>query len=262
MKPLQVSADTAQKLAESLNLPLEQIMHMPQHILLAKLIFPPVLLDYAGSSDCRAFRNRWYAMYHLYKQQKDWVSYLLPAAVLITAGFQVYILSAYTSEIGSVWMDGLGLTIALLLLKRNHPFGKQLTIISLCVLLLAPIYWSATPLLYGGTSVLPESGPQLKNSSGGGGMFTSEVDTGLLSYLQENNTGEEYSFATLTTVTAAPYIIINTDESVMALGGFNGTDPILMVSELKKLIKEGKVKYFLLSSDNSGLSHGSRKTEP
>ncbi|MCY8519325.1 ArnT family glycosyltransferase [Bacillus atrophaeus] len=200
----------------------------------------------------------WYAMYHLYKQQKDWVSYLLPAAVLITAGFQVYILSAYTSEVGSVWMYalgllGLGLTIALLLLKRNHPFGKQLTIISLCVLLLAPIYWSATPLLYGGNSVLPESGPQLKNSSGGGGMFTSEVDTGLLSYLQENNTGEEYLFATLTTVTAAPYII-NTDESVMALGGFNGTDPILTVSELKKLIKEGKVKYFLLSSDNSGNS--------
>lgn len=94
----------------------------------------------------------WYAMYHLYKQQKDWVSYLLPAAVLITAGFQVYIMSAYTSEIGSVWMYvlgllGLGLTIALLFLKRNHPFGKQLTIISLCVLLLAPIYWAATPLL-------------------------------------------------------------------------------------------------------------------
>ncbi|MEC0766426.1 YycC family protein [Bacillus atrophaeus] len=37
MKPLQISDDTAQKLAESLNLPLEQIMHMPQHILLAKL---------------------------------------------------------------------------------------------------------------------------------------------------------------------------------------------------------------------------------
>ncbi|KAA6447207.1 YycC family protein [Bacillus swezeyi] len=37
MRPLQISAETAQKLSESLNLPLEQIMHMPQHILLAKL---------------------------------------------------------------------------------------------------------------------------------------------------------------------------------------------------------------------------------
>ncbi|MCA1030673.1 YycC family protein [Bacillus timonensis] len=38
MKPLQISADTAQKLAQSLNLPLEQIMHMPQHILISKML--------------------------------------------------------------------------------------------------------------------------------------------------------------------------------------------------------------------------------
>ncbi|WP_319592956.1 ArnT family glycosyltransferase [Bacillus paralicheniformis] len=199
----------------------------------------------------------WYAMYGLYKNQKDWASYLLPASVLTTAVFQVYILSAYTSQIGSAWMYvmgilGLGVTIALLMLKRSHPFGKQLTIISLCVLLLTPVYWSATPILYGGNSVLPESGPQLQ-SSNGGGMFSSDVDTGLLTYLRENNTGEEYLFATLTTVTAAPYII-NADENVMALGGFNGTDPILPVSELKNLVKEGKVKYFLISDDNSGNS--------
>ncbi|RFU71595.1 YycC family protein [Peribacillus saganii] len=37
MRPLQISPATAQKLAESLKVPLEQIMHMPQHILLAKL---------------------------------------------------------------------------------------------------------------------------------------------------------------------------------------------------------------------------------
>lgn len=37
MRPLQISADTAQKLAKSLNIPLEQVMHMPQHILLTKL---------------------------------------------------------------------------------------------------------------------------------------------------------------------------------------------------------------------------------
>ncbi|MGK9267759.1 glycosyltransferase family 39 protein [Bacillus inaquosorum] len=200
----------------------------------------------------------WYTMYRLYKNNKDWASYLLPSAVLITAAFQMYILSAYTSQIGSVWMYvlgllGLGITLALLMIKRSHPFSKQLTIISLCILLLTPVYWSATPLLYGGNSVLPESGPQLKSSANGGNMFSSEVDTGLLSYLRKHNTGEEYLFATLTTVTAAPYII-HENESVMAMGGFNGTDPILTVAELKKLVKEGKVKYFLLSGNNSGNS--------
>ncbi len=33
MRPLQISLETAQKLAKALNVPLEQIMHMPQHIL-------------------------------------------------------------------------------------------------------------------------------------------------------------------------------------------------------------------------------------
>ncbi|GIP40795.1 hypothetical protein J31TS4_40750 [Paenibacillus sp. J31TS4] len=37
MRPLQISADTAVKLAEKLRIPIEQLMHMPQHILLAKL---------------------------------------------------------------------------------------------------------------------------------------------------------------------------------------------------------------------------------
>ncbi len=38
MKPLQISPDTAIKLAEKLKLPIEQIMHMPQHILLQKMM--------------------------------------------------------------------------------------------------------------------------------------------------------------------------------------------------------------------------------
>ncbi|MFH5181763.1 YycC family protein [Paenibacillus sp. TAB 01] len=37
MKPLQISPETAQKLAKQLNVPLEHLMHMPQHILLQKL---------------------------------------------------------------------------------------------------------------------------------------------------------------------------------------------------------------------------------
>jgi hypothetical protein len=38
MKPLQISPETAVKLAERLNVPLEHLMHMPQHILVRKLM--------------------------------------------------------------------------------------------------------------------------------------------------------------------------------------------------------------------------------
>jgi hypothetical protein len=37
LRPLQISPETALKLAEKLKVPVEHLMHMPQHILLAKL---------------------------------------------------------------------------------------------------------------------------------------------------------------------------------------------------------------------------------
>jgi plasmid maintenance system antidote protein VapI len=37
MRPLPISAETAIKLSEKLGVPVEQIMHMPQHILIQKL---------------------------------------------------------------------------------------------------------------------------------------------------------------------------------------------------------------------------------
>lgn len=36
-QPLQLSAETAVKLAKELNVPLEHLMHMPKHILLQKI---------------------------------------------------------------------------------------------------------------------------------------------------------------------------------------------------------------------------------
>lgn len=38
MRPHQISLETAQKLAKALGVPLEQVMHMPQHILIQKLM--------------------------------------------------------------------------------------------------------------------------------------------------------------------------------------------------------------------------------
>lgn len=38
MKPLQISAETAQKLSDKLKVPIEHLMHMPQHILMQKLM--------------------------------------------------------------------------------------------------------------------------------------------------------------------------------------------------------------------------------
>jgi len=57
MRPLQISPDTAVRLSKALGVPLEQLMHMPQHILIQKLVelekqnkdeeyYGPVLQDF------------------------------------------------------------------------------------------------------------------------------------------------------------------------------------------------------------------------
>jgi hypothetical protein len=38
MRPLPISAETAIKLSEQLKIPIEQLMHMPQHILMQKML--------------------------------------------------------------------------------------------------------------------------------------------------------------------------------------------------------------------------------
>ena len=38
MRPLQISPETAIRLSEKLGVPIEKLMHMPQHILLEKMM--------------------------------------------------------------------------------------------------------------------------------------------------------------------------------------------------------------------------------
>ncbi|MDB5075322.1 MAG: glycosyltransferase family 39 protein, partial [Chloroflexi bacterium] len=88
---------------------------------------------------------------------------------------------------------------------------------------------------------------------GGGGNRGGQVDPKLLSYLEQHQGSTKFLLAVTSSMTADPYII-NTGKPIMALGGFNGSDKILTVTQLKQLIQNGTVRYFLMSSgtDNQG----------
>lgn len=86
---------------------------------------------------------------------------------------------------------------------------------------------------------------QMRSGGMGGGESVNEA---LLSYLEKNNTGEKYLFA-VSSATSAQSYIIKTGKAVMAMGGFSGSDPILTVNKLEKLVKSGEVKYFLIGDD-------------
>ncbi len=200
----------------------------------------------------------WVALVHLYREQTGWKSWLLPAAILVTTGFELFILRNYNDQIGAGWSIGAGVlgavaAIALFVFKqRQKPLSYYVSLAALLVLMVMPIYWASTPLLYGGNSSLPETGPQLASASGKGmGMDNASVNTKLINYLEKHNAGADYLFATTDSNTAAPYII-KTKKAVMAIGGFSGSDPAITLTQFKKLVKEGKVKYFLTSGMGKG----------
>jgi 4-amino-4-deoxy-L-arabinose transferase-like glycosyltransferase len=210
----------------------------------------------------------WSKLWTLYRERSGWLSWLLPAATLVTAGFQWYIVHPYDDTIGSGWSIGIlaaGIIVSLVLvvLKGKQPFVFSASIAAVLVLLIGPLYWAATPITYGLNSQTPEAGPSSSEGRGGIGGNSSNfgrnsaasANESLMSYLEENNTGEPYLFATLDYGTAAPYIV-DKGASVVILNGFSNSDTVYTPDTLKALVESGKVKYFLIN--NSGGMGGGR----
>ncbi|TBL75799.1 ArnT family glycosyltransferase [Paenibacillus thalictri] len=200
----------------------------------------------------------WTVMWHDYRNKAGWIAWLLPASVLATTAFEMYVLLPYSAQIGTGWYLGVGAAGAvcsfLLLLPRlREKLVHAVSIAAMLALLAAPLYWASTPLLYGGNSVLPEAGPNLQQTSGRGGqgMGSGTVNAKLLEYVTSHNTGEKYLFGVSNATSAAPYII-QTGKAVMAMGGFSGSDPIMTVDKLKQLVANKEIKYVQIGGGAPG----------
>ncbi|MCS7461586.1 glycosyltransferase family 39 protein [Paenibacillus doosanensis] len=210
----------------------------------------------------------WTQLWGLYKLRSGWASWLLPAAVLVTTAVETIVLYENRQAISAVWMYGVGavgaaVTLAQLVVRRKQPSWTYYTALgSLFILLIAPLYWSATPILYGQNSKLPQAGPQASGARGGmqPGAGDDQVNAKLIEYLTSHNTGETYLFATTNATTAAPYII-ETGKAVMAMGGYSGSDPIMTVDKLKQLAASKQLKYVLLSGGGFGGPGGGGSSE-
>lgn len=204
----------------------------------------------------------WVELWNQYRDKNGWKRWLLPAALLAATVFQLYILEPYRNQIGAGWSIGIGAAgigsaLVLFLAANKQKPAAKVAVAGMLVLLVAPLYWAATPILYGENSMLPQAGPSRQGIGPGriaGGGMNPGINTRLITYLTANNTGEKYLFATTDANTAAPYII-ETKKPVMAMGGFSGSDPILTVEKLKQMVAKKEVKFFLIPS-RSGFGGG------
>jgi len=76
------------------------------------------------------------------------------------------------------------------------------------------------------------------------GSEGSEVDP-LVDYLEANQGDTKYLVAAIDSRVASP-IILNTDEPVIAFGGFEGRDPAFSIERLAGLVNQGSVRFFII----------------
>ncbi|SPF31544.1 putative mannosyltransferase YkcB [Candidatus Desulfosporosinus infrequens] len=141
----------------------------------------------------------WVELYNFNRNDKGWKRWLLPVGLLSTTAFELYILLPYKGQIGlglPIAVGVLGTAASLMLginiVTRSSHSGSASPIVifpndsahqklsfrskinrtaavgGLFVLLSAPLFWSATPIIYGGNSMLPAAGPT--SSENGMGM--------------------------------------------------------------------------------------------
>ena len=134
---------------------------------------------------------------------------------------------------------------------KYSKLGERLTTVFLILSMsIAPFYYALTPVFYKTNTTMPYAGPELVNDN------SKEFDqnnssSSLEEYLVENYKEGSYLVVANRSNTVAQFII-NTGLPAYAYGGFLGSDNSLSLEELKDMVQEGKITYFLISGDKGG----------
>jgi 4-amino-4-deoxy-L-arabinose transferase-like glycosyltransferase len=196
------------------------------------------------------------ALWDDYRSQ-GWRGWLLPLTLVGTASLQLHVLVHYPH-----WSHRLTPAIVILCLAAaasflvarlrprlrisGYPLALAAISVGVLALLLAPATWAASTVWYGAETRSPTAGPQAGPSemSSRFGSDGSEVDP-LVDYLQANQGDAKYLVAAIDSGVASP-IILNTDEPVIAFGGFEGRDPAFSIKRLAGLVNQGSVRFFMI----------------
>ena len=88
-------------------------------------------------------------------------------------------------------------------------------------------------------------GRSSRPSAAAGGLLNgSNPGSALVAYLKNGSAGYQWVAATTGANEAAGYQL-STGKAIMAIGGFNGTDPTPTLAQFKKLVSERKVHYYI-----------------
>jgi 4-amino-4-deoxy-L-arabinose transferase-like glycosyltransferase len=186
-----------------------------------------------------------------------WLGWMLPLALAVTAGLQTQVLASYAD-----WNSWLRPAVAIvclgavagLLVVRLAPrlpefrFALVAVIAGMVSLVIAPSLWAASTIWYGSETRVPTAGPRVHGDKSVTARFVRDAEP-LLEYLQAHQGAATYLVASADR-DVARYAILQTNDPVIAFGGFSGNDPVLSAKRLAGLVNDGAVRFFLLEESS------------
>jgi len=201
------------------------------------------------------------AVVPLVRRSRVWLAVLgaaVAATVLLQIGLSGRLPGFYGWTRGPlVLLAGVALAAVLygLVTRRGRTVLAGLGI-GLAALLVSPTAWAvsetANPVL---NSTLPQAGPRVGAAGSSFGSASSNGDPELAAWLEAHTDGETWALVVGSAQTASG-LIADQGVSVMALGGFMGTDQTITVAEFADLVESGAVRYVLVSAGGPGGGRG------
>jgi 4-amino-4-deoxy-L-arabinose transferase-like glycosyltransferase len=200
-------------------------------------------------------------LYRLFRDKQGWRQILLPLSLLVTSAIEVVYVWSYSDL--KTWLVPViiaAAALSLVLMALHYLKPKKLLLLTatgfmLVSLLAGPFYWALTVVMYVPENVtMPYAGPELASTIETPGMTTNQeaLTTGdsstltLEEYLVSHYKEGSYLVVSQRADDVAQFIV-DTGLPAVAYGGFLGTDNALTLDQLKELVAEGKVTYFLVS---------------
>ena len=198
-----------------------------------------------------------------YTRRKPY-AWLLPVLVGVTAVIAVIILGYAGTMIWLMWIVGLlglmgmiGLFVNLYGPRRLLQNLAIIAAIAACTL--APTVYTLATVNVAHTGSIPTAGPN-STAMQGSNNETSQADSQLVQYLLRYQHGATWLVAVASANESAA-IQLTSGQPVMAVGGFNGSDTPLTLEQFKQLVKDGKVRYYAISSHGRGGGPGGGNNE-
>jgi hypothetical protein len=85
----------------------------------------------------------------------------------------------------------------------------------------------------------------------GGLSGSTQVSSALVKLLEQDASKYKWIAATEGSQSAAPIELATGGDAVMAVGGFNGTDPAPTLAEFESMVAKGEIHYYVGQSNNS-----------